>query len=313
MGMSNYTDFANGVTIRGVPLQMTNPGKVFWVNNSGVLPEGGIGASSGNPGTYLQPFNTIDTAIGKCTAGRGDIIIVMPGHSETITTDGGIAADVAGVVIIGLGMGTLKPKVVFDAEAAAVVVSAANTTFMNIVFEASFADITNAIDVTAAYLSLINCEWKEEGANLNFLDIIAATGAANTADGLYIENGISTAIDAGINSMLNITDDIDRLTVLDCLAVHDHANALAMVLQATGKKMTNIKVLRNHYASLKTSGDVLIDNDVATNSGIVADNFASHLIAAAEVLIDCDGVGMFNNYGSGVITASGYLLPAADS
>ena len=113
-GVSNFPNgFKNGVTIRGLALAVTHPGKIFWVNNSGVIAEGGIGGSDTNNGTYQKPFSTIDYAIGKCTASRGDIIMVMPGHSETITSDGGIACDVAGVAIIGLGSGSLRPKVVF--------------------------------------------------------------------------------------------------------------------------------------------------------------------------------------------------------
>ena len=66
---SNFPNgFANGVTIRGVPLTITNPGEVFWVNGSGVLAKGGVGGSNGNDGSYQRPFATIDYAVGKCTA-----------------------------------------------------------------------------------------------------------------------------------------------------------------------------------------------------------------------------------------------------
>ena len=38
---SNYPNgFANGVTIRGVPITITNPGAVFWVSNSTTLLQG---------------------------------------------------------------------------------------------------------------------------------------------------------------------------------------------------------------------------------------------------------------------------------
>lgn len=316
MPHSNYPNgFTHGLTVRGIPLTMQYPGEVFWVDGSSITPPRGVvGGANGNPGTFNQPFATIDYAIGKCLASRGDIIVVKPGHTETIATDGGITADVADVAIIGLGSGTSRPTVTLGTlAAAAVVVSAANVTMMNIVFTANVADITNAFDVTAANLALLNCEWNEGGANLNYLDIIAATGAANTADGLHVEGCVSSSIDAGINSFISITDDLDRLVCNDNLVVHDHANALAMILCATGKDLTNCQVLRNQYHSLKATGDILIDNDTTANSGTVAYNIASHADTAAEVLIDADGVGMFENFATGVITASGYILPARDS
>ena len=52
MTISNYPNgFLNGVTIRGVPLQQTQPGEVFWVNSTTVVTKNGIGGSDGNNGT----------------------------------------------------------------------------------------------------------------------------------------------------------------------------------------------------------------------------------------------------------------------
>jgi len=110
MALSNFPQgFTNGVTIRGIPIVQLHPGKVFYVNNSTVLAENGVGGSDGNPGTLQRPFSTIDYAIGRCTAGRGDIILVMPGHAETVTSATMINMDVAGVAIIGLGTGSSRP------------------------------------------------------------------------------------------------------------------------------------------------------------------------------------------------------------
>lgn len=315
MTMSNYPNgFANGISLRGVPIQQLYPGEVFWVNNSGVLAKNGRGASDGNKGTYQSPKSTIAGALTDAVASRGDVVIVMPGHSETVATDGGLALSVAGTAVIGLGMGSLRPKIVLDtAAAAAMTVTAANVTMQNFVFEASFADITNAIDVTATWFSLLDCEFQEEGADLNFLDYIVASGADNTADGLRVEGCVGASVDAGMNSPLRTVGDLDRLVMRDCHWNTDHANALAMIQCATGKDLTDCIVENNRYASLKTSGDILIDNDTTANSGWVANNFAIHADTASEVLVDCDGVGLFENYGTAVVTASGYLLPAADS
>lgn len=313
---SNYPNgFPSGLLVRGIPIQQLYPGEVLWVNNSGVLAKGGVGGSDGNDGTYRKPLATIDKALSLSTASRGDVIVVMPGHSETITTDGGLALDKAGVCIIGLGEGSLRPKVVLDtAAAAAITVTAANITLKNFQIEASFADVTNAIDVTAANFLCEACEFSEEDADLNFVDIIHCSSTTNNnADGLKVIGCKSTAIDDAINSLINIKADIDGLVCKDNLVVHDNANALAMILCATGKDLTNCEVSRNQYLSLKASGDLLIDNDTTANSGMVSYNIVSHADTAGEVLCDCDGVGLFENYASGVITASGYLLPAADS
>ena len=313
---SNYPNgFTHGLMVRGLPLTMQYPGKVFWVDGSTITPPAGVvGGNDGNVGSFSKPFATIDFAIGKCTANRGDIIIVKPGYTETLTTSGGMTADVAGVAIIGLGTGTLRPTIsLATTTLASIVVSAANVTIMNMIIRANLGDVVNAVEVTATDCTLMNCEFDEAGADLNFVDIIKATGADNSADNLSVTGCVSTAIDAAINSFMTITGDLDRLVCNDNHVVHDHANALAMILCATGKDLPNCEVMRNRYHSLKATGDILIDNDTTANSGTVAYNIASHADVAGEVLIDCDGVGLFENYATGVITASGYILPARDS
>lgn len=318
MSMSNYPNgFINGVSIRGVPLTTTNPGKVFWVNNSGVLPADGIGGSDGNPGTYQKPFSTIDGAIGKCTAGRGDVIVVMPGHSETVTTDGGIACDVAGVAIVGLGTGTSRAKIVLDtAAAAAVTVSAANVTLHNLLFVASFADVTNAIDVTAAECTISQCEFQEEGADLNFVDIINASSTTdNTADGLTVVGCKSTGIDAGIDSFIVTAADLARLTVKDNFVWHFGTGALNLVEALTGKDLVAAEITGNVYASAIAASFVGISSDTTTaNTGVIADNYFTSRDVAGELIVTAGtNFSCYNNYTTSVGGASGYLLPAVDS
>jgi len=314
---SNYpSGFANGITLRGVPIQQLHPGEVFFVNNSSVLAKQGVGGSDGNAGTYQKPKSTIAGAITAATSGRGDVVICMPGHSETIETDGGLALSKAGVAVIGLGVGTLRPVIIVDTlAAAAITVTAANVTLQNFEIRASFADITNAIDVSAAWFSLLDCEFTEEGANLNFLDYVNASGAtANDCDGLRIEGCVGTAIDAAQNSFLSIVEDLDRLVFNDNFYSSSHANTLAAILCATGKDLTDCEVLRNRVNSVgKTTGDVLIDNDTTANTGIVAHNVVGHADVGAAVIVDCDGVRQFENYSNSTNTTSGALMPAADS
>src|SRR3990170_2889471 len=125
---SNYPAGFNNVTIRGVPITQAHPGQVYWVSNAttSLLP-GQVGGSDGNPGSFSAPFSTLDYAIGRCTAGRGDIIFIKPGHAETITSATTIALDVAGVAIVGLGNGSARPTFTFTtANTATIGVSAAN-------------------------------------------------------------------------------------------------------------------------------------------------------------------------------------------
>ena len=305
------TRFPSGLSSRGVPVfgGILTTGAVRFVQSTHAL-----AADDPSHGSQARPYATIDYAIGQSTANNDDHIIVMPGHVDTLATSAGIALDVAGVNIIGIGRGSLRPKVVLDLTQASINVSAANCSIKNIVCEASFADVDSAIDVTAANCSLEEIHFQEAGADLNFKDyILASSTTDNAVDGLSIVGCTGYGIDGAINSALLISADLAGLVFAYNRFNTDHANALAMIQVATGKDLNNCWVVHNYYASLKVAGDIFIDNDTAANDGWVAHNRAQHLDTTSEILVDCDGVGQFDNLGTGVVTASGYLLPAVDS
>jgi len=111
----------NGVVIQGMPVLNTYPGDVYWVDS-------GTGSNS-YPGTFRRPFSTIDYAVGRCTASNGDIIMVKPGHTESITGSGTITFDVAGVTVVFMGSGSLRPTITWStATTARMIVSAADVT-----------------------------------------------------------------------------------------------------------------------------------------------------------------------------------------
>src|SRR3990167_199737 len=151
MPYSNFPNgFAGGVVIQNVPISIPHSGKVFWVNNSSVLAEGGISGSNGNTGTYQRPFSTLDYAVGRCLAGRGDVIYIMPGHSETLSAADAVDVDVADVRVIGLGRGLKRAKFIYDNAAGEVVVGAANVRLENLWFVPSVTAVLKAVDIEAA-------------------------------------------------------------------------------------------------------------------------------------------------------------------
>lgn len=157
MPMSNYpSGFNSGIAIRGVPLIQTHPGKVFWVSNATTLLENQVSGSDSNDGSFNAPFATIDGAIGRCVANRGDIIFVKPGHAESLATLSGIDLDVAGVAVIGLGYGGNRPTINITATAGCIDFSAANCIMSNILVTGGIDAITRAflIDAADCYLEL---------------------------------------------------------------------------------------------------------------------------------------------------------------
>jgi hypothetical protein len=174
--MSNFpTGFAAGLTIRGMPLLQTQPGNVYWVDNSALTVGNSynqnrtVGGSDSNPGTFQRPFATIAQALSVCQQGNGDIIMIKPGHVEHITGAGTTSAvtdpsgavtvskgttlafNVAGVAIIGLGSGPLRPTLIFDTAATAnIPVQAANMSIQNVLHQVNFANVASAYTAVSA-------------------------------------------------------------------------------------------------------------------------------------------------------------------
>lgn len=200
MSMSNFpTGFAAGIIIRGVPLVQTHPGQVYWVYNGSALLSGQRGGSDSNKGTFDAPFSTLDYAVSRCVANRGDIIFVKPGHAETIATATALAIDVAGVAVVGLGQGSNRPTFNLTDTASTITMSAANCTFWNCLVTGGIDAIVAAITVSAA-----DCR-----IQLNYRDVtgqctdcVLTTAAA---DRLYIDvNDYDGATAAGTNAGIAI-------------------------------------------------------------------------------------------------------------
>jgi hypothetical protein len=321
MPLSNFPNgFANGVVVRGVPLQQTHTGQVFWVGNGTAALGGARGGSNGNNGSFIAPFSTLDYAIDQCVANRGDIIFIKPGHAETVSSAGAIALDKADVAIIGLGSGSNRPTFTLDtATTATISVSAANVSIQNCIFSANFADIVSVFTLTTAkYFALEGCRIQATATNMNFLWVVDTSTTDNAADGLLVSNCAWIEPDTATRSFLKADATQDDVVVLDSFfSLGVNNNKPAICEAATGKIMTNFRIGRCRVYRLNTdtaTGGILYHTDGTTSTGMFFDNRVQHADTAAEILTTAsNSIGTFENRASGVVGASGYLLPAADS
>ena len=259
MPVSNYPNgFADGVNIRGVPVEIPHPGKVFWVNNSTVLADKGIGGSDGNPGTYLKPFLTIDYAIGRCQANRGDVIYVMPGHVETIGAAAAVDLDVAGVTLIGLGRGSKQARFDYTATAGTIEVNADNVSIINMNFHANLPNVVIGLRIlTLATDCLVkDCVFDVE---------------ATTTDEFLI------AINAGVGC--------NRLQVLDCkidMGLGGAATGIKLVGATAGVDIKGCRIVGD-YSQACIAGITTLSTEVYIEDNFLA-NGASGNVGAVEVV-----------------------------
>lgn len=118
------------------------------------------GASTGgySPDSAAATLIQAQTA---ATASNDDVVWVAPAHAETVTGAAGMTFSKAGVTYRGLGAGRLRPTISFTtAIGAQIIVSGANITFQNMVFDfTGFDAITAAISVTGANVAFEDCEF----------------------------------------------------------------------------------------------------------------------------------------------------------
>jgi hypothetical protein len=322
-GVSNYpSGFPNGLTVRGVPIMQSHPGKVFWVNNSSVLAEGGIGGSNGNNGTYTKPWSTIDYAIGRCKAGRGDIIMVMPGHSETITAAGGITLDVDGVAIVGLGSGNYRPLLTYTtANTASVSWTADSCTMKNIRFVGNFLSIATAIlNSGGRDWTVEGCDFSDTSATLGFLAAVTTTVSTNSDNGWFCDNRRSSDATTTPGTALKIANTTNRLTIKDNVFWHSVIEENVSPILAHGALVVDELLMTDNIAysvnAAQTTAGFLVSTSATTGSGILARNFVRSVDPSAAIMVTATAVqyGLFENYHQGDTTSlQGYLLPAAGS
>lgn len=116
-----------------------------------------VNATNGNAsgdGTSQRPFSTLDAAISKSGVSAGDVIVMMPGHAETIASAGACNVDVAGLTILGLGEGAKRPTFTFSATASTITITAASTTMKNFIVKPSIDSVVSPIVVSAADCTL---------------------------------------------------------------------------------------------------------------------------------------------------------------
>lgn len=166
MGMNNFN--ANGVAevYPGVILA-PNGGLVHYVHASGaaaldLLPSG---LASPSPGGF---FTSLNAAMGSCRANRGDVIIALPGHTETVSTGSFLSSVKAGVRVRGAATSTNdRPKITWNNAAGNIALSAASVWFDNFQFElagdpasVTALTVTQAITITGDACKFTNCRFQ---------------------------------------------------------------------------------------------------------------------------------------------------------
>lgn len=298
--MSTYQNgFADGVVIRGVPITQMHPGLVFYVGNNPTKLVGESDASNNNNGSFFKPFATIQYAISRCAANRGDIIIVRAGYTESITAAGGITVNVAGVAIIGQGRGSSRPTITVNNTAGNFLVTASNSLISNILFVGGVDAISSVVRFSGAS----NCI----AADIEYQDTTAtqATTAITVTSCINFKllNLVYTG-DASAGTGRAII--IDGCTVVEVTIDRMDGNfstggIVCLNSASSGLFIHDVMSYRN-----RNSGDIFLLDSVTGSSGQIGPNINIRLADdAANITECCTGATFWYMQPINVVNAAG--------
>mgnify|MGYP003631442046 FL=1 len=273
-------------------------GSVYYVDS-------GSGAAANTGDASDEALITIDAAVNKCTASKGDIIYVMPGHAETVSGAAGIAADVAGISIIGLGRGTDRPQVTLSATDSTVTVTAANVSIQNIHFINDVDALVVGIPVTAAHCRIQGCLFDDATAARQTIHWITLSAAADYFECIGCEHhGSDTA-----GSTAFITGAAaDHVTIRSLVSHGDFAAANIDMSAAWTDCLIEDCALENaNGVDVNIEGFSAATGHVRYNSCMIATNGQVTWINTPGTL------ALFENYGVNLGGETGMIIGTASS
>lgn len=263
---------------------INNPttGRYFLVAKAGITNESEMKAYIGSSypdGTPIM-YTSVKLALAACLANRGDIILVAPGHTENIANATDLAVSTAGVTIVGLGSGTLRPTFTFITGITAnIPISAANVVIKNLILDGTgFDAVTSMMTVTAAGVQIRGNKFITASAT-NQVGVVLTTSALAT-DFVFDGNYVVGTADAGTTNGLQLVGGDDAI-ITNNFFYGAYTTSLGPINQITtaGLRMLIANNTLVNATASSTKAIVL----VAGSTGFIRDNRIGILSGTAAV------------------------------
>jgi len=260
-------------------------GDIFFVHS-------GTGSNANSGKKPSSPFAGIDHAINNCTANKGDIIYVMPGHDENPTTS--ITADVAGIWIRGLGWGTNRPTITFGGIGATLAITASSVRVSGLRFDLGTvaATVTCAITITGDAAIVEGCETVVH-ATSQFTSLLSATDAQFVKIYNNKFHSLSTA-SATSGLLLDGCDDIE--IVGNQVAGHFTEHAVDNTTAGSVDEILRAYIAYNAFRNdSTTASDLTVELDAAA-TGFFIKNMLHGGLATTDANFDIGNMGSLESY-----------------
>ena len=269
--------------IRAGALQVSPNSKIIYVDS------GNANAGTGNLGNDPNaPMSTLASALTAATTGisasNGDIVVLLPGHAETISAS--ITQSLAGISIIGLGEGNSRPALTIAGAIDGINFTGANCLIENVRFPAGDNAATVAINAGAAKLTIRNCRFESSTQE----DTITVPDAG---DGLVVEDCEFYVTGNGVDGLILFESaSTDQVRIRrNYFSMSDATNAPDAGAIEVAAAATNVIIEGNTFDSAGVAGTAVSGVATLGVGSIVRNNVYDNLAANPEPEYFVPGLG----------------------
>ena len=281
-----WFEMMKAMLIQRLALMGVGSGNWFWVDSN----NGTDQVRSGEEPAY--PVASWDYGYSLGSANNDDVVVLMPGHEETIAAAGDVVLDLAGMTTIGLGWGaSTMPKITYSGVGGADLdVSAAGNTVTGLHFFNSENGCTAPIDVNSSSFRLINCILECDGVN-DALDYIMLDG---NADYFELINCINRGTDtAGSDSLVSCSAAVDHIRIV---GLESHGNFAQANIDLGPAACTDLLIKDCYLENANAAADRCILGNAA-QTGWIGRNFCMIPDDTETTAIETPGAAsLFQNF-----------------
>lgn len=280
------------------------------------------GPQSGDPQFIFDRLvTTLQAGLNECRSGMGDIVVVLPGHSETVTSTS--FTGVIGARVIGMGDISRDdaPTFTWSSAAATWAITAKNMEFRGLrLLMDNFNGVTAPINVTASGVRFLGnyMRWSSGASNLATTAVTVGSGAT---DFTFVGNkvyGVAAGICTDGIKLLGATTP-DRCTIANNIMVAAATSARGLINVSVAA--LDVEILGNDIVNLAATSIAAISYSNVAATGICKNNtctvFSTGAVSAGVTGVTVGGTnnltGFFNNLTVNDVNKSGLLTPAADT
>lgn len=240
-----------------------------------------VGPQSDTTDAYVSSsllVSTLNAGLARCRSGKGDVVVLLPGYTENVSTADYASSLVAGTRIVGVGLPgeSIHPTLTWTAATATFLLDVADVQIHNVTMNFSgVADCAAPMTVSAAGCSVTNCRIIMQNDTSSFSAIKGLALASGANQFSLVGNVFETDSeddDANVTGgCLNVGAAVSGVAVYNNHFTFACPGDSVGIIDVTAAA-TKLRIVNNYFYQLATNAAFYIIVDNVAARGTVAQN-----------------------------------------